>query len=124
MKRFLLALGFVLIFVTSSFAASNITFVWDASTSTDVAGYKLYQSTISGSYDSSKVVADISAPNTTARIENIQDGTYFWVVTAYDGNGNESGYSNEVTRDLDTTAPNAPGNLTVEIIVKVIVTNN
>lgn len=102
-------------------AASNVTFEWDANSETDLAGYRLYQSQISGAYTfgDGNQVATILTGTETITITNTDDGIYFWVLTAYDTDGNESGASNEVTANLDTLAPGAPATLVITIIIKV-----
>jgi len=102
-------------------AASNVTFEWDANCETDLAGYRLYQSQVSGDYTfgDGEQVATISVGTETVVITDIADGTYFWVLTAYDDAGNESGPSNEVTADLDTVGPESPTNVTITIIIKI-----
>lgn len=117
-KIFTLTIWILLLSVVSCSAASNVKFIWDASLDSDLAGYRLYQSTVSGEYDKSKVVAVIPANLTTTTLENVQDGKYFWVATAFDTSGNESEYSNEVTATLDTTAPKAPV-LTINNVLKI-----
>jgi fibronectin type 3 domain-containing protein len=106
----------------ASRAASNVTFTWDAAAASDLAGYRLYQSATSGSYNKTTgKVCDVLAPVTTCTISGLPDGVYYWVATAYDKSGNESAYSNEVTRAFDSTAPAAPGNLKITIAVTVTV---
>ena len=67
---------------------------WGASTST-VAGYNVYRSTVSGSSYAkvnSALLAGMSYSDAS-----VQSGqTYYYVATAVDGSGNESVYSNEV----------------------------
>lgn len=104
MRKFLFALAFCLVPVVV-FASANVTFQWDANTESDLAGYRLYQGVSSGVYDA--VVADIPAGTETVTIA-VDDGTYFWALTAYDADGNESGFSNEVMRRVDTTPPAPP----------------
>lgn len=119
---FLLA-GLMLIFsVGMACAASNVTFEWDPNSETDLAGYRLYQSQTSGQYTfgDGNQVATIAAGTETVTITNVTDGTYYWVLTAYDDNGNESGPSNEVTDTLDSTAPEPPGNMLIAAIDKMI----
>ncbi len=67
---------------------------WGASTST-VAGYNVYRSTVSGS-SYAKVNAALVAGMgySDAAVQSGQ--TYYYVATAVDGSGNESVYSNEV----------------------------
>ena len=89
---------------------TTINFEWDANTEADLSGYRLYQSNVSGSYTGSPIL-DIPAGTTTASII-VSDGTYYWVLTAYDVAGNESSYSNEVTSSPDK-APDAPQNFRI-----------
>jgi len=117
MKKFLAVLAMVLMFVSLAHADSNVTFTWDANSESDLAGYRIYQSTTSGTYGAFET--HIPAGTETVTLTDIPDGTYFWVLTAYDTDDNESGYSNEVTANLDTLAPGAPVNVIIQIIVKV-----
>ena len=92
----LLALAFFLslfIFSQDIFAA-QIKLAWDANTESDLAGYKVYCGTTSGTYGT-----PIDAGNvTTYTLAGLTLGqTYFIAVTAYDTSTNESGYSNEVS---------------------------
>ena len=123
MKRLLSVLmaGAILLFTTMAFAGTSVTFEWDANTETDLAGYRLYQSTALGTYvfGSGNEVAEILVGTETVILENVSSGTYFWVLTAFDAGGNESLPSNEVTATLDSMSPDAPKNL--RITIKVIV---
>jgi len=81
----------------------NATLSWDAPTTntdetelTDLAGYKVYYGTTSGVYDNVIDVADV----TTYTLTDISPGTYYFAVTAYDDGGNESDYSNEVSKTI------------------------
>jgi len=80
---------------------TQVTLSWDAPTTntdgtslTDLAGYKVYYGAASRSYSQ---VIDVSNTNTYT-FANLSDGTFYFAVTAYDMSGNESGYSNEVTK--------------------------
>ena len=114
-------ISLVLGFASFAYAASNVTFEWDANSESDLAGYRLYQSQASGDYTfgDGNQVATITAGTETVTISGVADGTYYWVLTAYDTDGNESGPSNEVTANLDTLAPGSPVNVRITIIVKV-----
>ena len=92
--------------------AAEVTFTWDANTETDLAGYKLYQSDVSGGYvfGGGNEIATIPA-GTEIYTENISEGGWYWVMTAYDTSGNESGPSNECSKYIDETAPSPPGGL-------------
>jgi len=115
-------------------ADNSVTFTWDKNTETDLAGYRLYRS---ASPDGQVVGVDTSItilpnnedydhdlipdlePNREAKtINNVSDGTWYWVLTAFDTSGNESGKSNEVSAILDSVAPGAPTILNITAIVK------
>ena len=119
MKRILLFVLAVLFLATSAFAASNVTFEWDANNEADLAGYRLYQSTQSGTYVGNPV-ATIAKGTEMVTLTDVPDGTWYWVLTAYDTNDNESEYSNEVTASLDTEAPAPPQNFIITLIKKII----
>lgn len=79
------------------------TLTWDPPTTnadgtplTDLAGYKIYYGTSSGNYTKVIDVGDV----TTYKVEGLNPGTYYFTVTAYDISGNESGYSNEVSKTI------------------------
>lgn len=78
--------------------AEPATLTWNANTEDDLAGYKIYQSTIAGQYGNA--VATLGAVTTyTATLPPLTvDQRYFFTVTAYDGAGNESGKSVEVNK--------------------------
>jgi len=66
---------------------------WKDNTEEDLAGYKVYRSLESGKpYD---FVAEAEESSYTDC--GMESGTYFYVVTALDQAGNESGYSNEAS---------------------------
>ena len=76
---------------------------WDAPTTNtdgtdlaDLAGYKIYYGTSSGTYDSFIDVAKV----TTYTVTELTPATYYFAVTAYDEAGNESAYSNEVSKTI------------------------
>lgn len=121
MKTILLAVMFLWSMISMTGAASvcgsyahaaEITFQWDKNTEGDLAGYRLYQSTVSGqyTYGANYAVATIDKALDTVMIA-VPDGKYFWVLTAVDNAGNESGPSNEVALTVDFTAPANPKNL-------------
>ncbi|MGD0307653.1 MAG: fibronectin type III domain-containing protein [Acidobacteriota bacterium] len=72
--------------------ASDATLTWDANTETDLAGYKVYYGTASGSYSQTIDVGNV----TTFTVRGLGVGAYFFAVTAYNTSGLESGFSNEV----------------------------
>jgi hypothetical protein len=80
-------------------STSSPTLTWIASTSSDVAGYKVYRATASGAYGAPIVTLQGNATKYIAT--GLQTGTtYFFVVTAFDNAGNESLHSNEVSKSI------------------------
>ena len=86
-------------------AATSVTLAWDQNQETDLAGYKLYQSSTA---TGTKVLTQTLGKVTTTVVSGLVDGDYFWVLTAFDVSGNESGYSNQVTFHGDTAPPATP----------------
>lgn len=104
----------LLMLISTSLFAGNVTVSWDPNSEPDLGGYKIYYGTESGTYDKVVNVGSI----TSQKIENLTDGqTYYFVVTAYDASGNESSFSAEVNIVVqppqDTEAPKAPVNVKV-----------
>jgi len=108
MKKLHIAFCFLLVFYPCLAFAATVDFGWDANTEQDLAGYRLYQATTSGSYTKGTFIAEIPKPAVAYSLAAVPDGTYFWVLTAFDQTGNESGWSNEVTATIDETAPAPP----------------
>lgn len=83
----------------SGATAGTATLSWNANTESDLAGYKIYRATASGAYGAP--VATLSSTATSYVATGLQTGTtYFFVITAYDSAGNESTYSNEVSKSV------------------------
>jgi len=76
----------------------------DSTALADLAGYRVYQSTTSGSYTSGPVATVTAAASgggtASATINNLASGTYYFVVRAYDSSGNESVVSNEASKTI------------------------
>ena len=92
------------VFAPSARAQGSVTLAWDPSPGGAIAGYRLYEGAASRSYTN---VVDVGN-NTTGTFSNLVSGTtYFFAVTAYNTNGEESGYSSEVsyTVPLATNPP-------------------
>jgi hypothetical protein len=86
-------------YTTISYAAQVI-LEWDANTEQDLAGYIIYQGPSTRNYDSSMDIGNW----TSATIANLADHeTYYFTVVAYDTDGIESGYSNEVCMNCQTS---------------------
>jgi len=83
----------------SATTAGTATLTWNASTESDLTGYKVYRGTGSGNYGAP--LATLPKTTTSFTATGLQNGTtYFFVITAYDNSGNESTYSNEVSKSI------------------------
>ena len=90
---FLVFLLTFLFIATPAFAA-QIRLAWDPNTEPDLAGYRVYWGTASGSYGTPANAGTA----TTYTITGLTAGqTYQLAVKAYDSSNNESGFSNEVS---------------------------
>jgi hypothetical protein len=77
--------------------AEQVTLAWDANSEPDVEGYKLYYGTAAQAY--SQVIN--VGKNTQVTVSNLSQGvTYFFAVTAYNLEGDESEYSNEINSSV------------------------
>jgi hypothetical protein len=78
-------------------ASTKATLSWDPNAESDLAGYKVYAGTASGTYGAPVDVGNV----TTFEAINLQKGqTYYFAVSAYDTSQNASGYSNEVSKSI------------------------
>lgn len=74
----------------------SVSLSWNASTGSGVVGYEVYRGTASGGPYAQ--VTTSPDPALTFSDTTVTAGqTYYYVATAVDGNGSESGYSNETT---------------------------
>ncbi|MGD8522671.1 MAG: fibronectin type III domain-containing protein, partial [Desulfobacterales bacterium] len=88
---FLPVLLIALILVPNGYSA-QVTLAWDPNQEPDVAGYKIHYGTYSRTYQHTVDVKNF----TSCTISGLEEGkTYFFAATAYDTNGNQSGYSTE-----------------------------
>jgi fibronectin type 3 domain-containing protein len=72
-----------------------ISLAWDASASMNIAGYRIYYGPTSGDYTNT-----VNAGNVTNFTLTIPKGVVYIAATAYDTNGVESDFSNEITNGL------------------------
>lgn len=109
LKTLLIFLFLCIVFVPAGFAL-DVTLQWNANPETDLEGYRIYYDTVSGApYEGEwaeegdspiDVKAAIVEDGDTARftITGLSDEEdYYFVLTAYNTSGKESGYSVEVT---------------------------
>ena len=120
MKRlflFLLLGAFLVCGFTAS-QAGQVVFEWDASSEEDLAGYRMYQTTVSGEYvfGAANAIGEIPVGTETFTLQIEEDGEFWWVATAYDTAGNESGPSNEVSVDINFKPPAPPTGCTLRVL--------
>jgi hypothetical protein len=77
-----------------------VTLTWTANGEPDLAGYKVYVGTASGTYNApeSPFVVGKVARYTVSSLP--KDQTYFFAISAHDNAGNESALSAEVSKSL------------------------
>ena len=85
--------------------AKDVTLTWDANQEADLAGYKVYYGTSRGSYTGTEAnigPSPIDVGNTTsAALVGLDDtNSHYITITAYNVNGEESAYSNEVNSPI------------------------
>ena len=84
----------------SSPTTGSVTLTWAANSEPDLAGYKIYVGTRSGTY-SFPGSPFVTEKITSYTISNLPKGeTYYFAISAYDSAGNESALSAEVSRSL------------------------
>ncbi len=95
-----IALVLILIFFSSPVCAVQITLAWDTNDESDVAGYIVYYGKQSGYYDYDVDVGDYNSVTISGLVEDVM---YYFAVTAYDDEGNESDFSAEITYPRTST---------------------
>ena len=83
--------------------AQNVALAWDASPDSAVTGYNLYYGTNSGVYSTNK----LNVGNVLTATVNItpRGVLYYFVASAYDANGMESPFSNEISNSVPNLIP-------------------
>ena len=108
-------LGIVLLFwvvvgwaIYACAAEKPATLTWDPNTETDLAGYRIYQSTVSGQYGAPVATVGTVTQYTFTLPELVTEQRYYFTLTAYDLAQNESAKSNEVSRLITALPPLPP----------------
>ena len=91
-NSFLIIVSFFLIYDIAH--SSQITVAWNANSEPDLAGYKLHYGTSSGNYSTIVDVGDSLEHTITGLKKGV---AYYFAATAYDTEGNESEYSEEIS---------------------------
>ncbi len=118
LKIFCAVFIFMFLMTPITFGADTITVTaeWGQSTSSDVAGYNIYRSEVSGS---GYVKLNETLINDTTFVDIILEGvekTFYYTVTAVDQSDNESGYSNEAFTRVDNIAPDIVPDLVIKSV--------
>jgi hypothetical protein len=110
MLRILTTLG-LLLALSANLLAADVVLAWDPNSESDLAGYNVFQANAAGGpYAKIGSTGVLAAPTYT--VSGLLPGTYFWVVTAFNTAGQESGYSNEVSKVI-TGPPQPPAGLKI-----------
>ena len=100
--------------------ADDVLLEWDPSISPGVTGYKVYVGNSSGNYETPTTIGN----QTTYTVTSLTTGTWYFAVTAIDGSGNESGFSNEVSLVIsspcDVNGDTSVNSVDVQAITNVI----
>jgi hypothetical protein len=127
MKTILTFIGtliLLLLLCASVFAgAKTLEFTWRQTLPdpNDLAGWRLYSSqTQGGPYSLVLTIPFVSEQTQYSSTQPFvspdgQRKTYYFVLTAFDTSGNESGYSNEASASIDFEAPGVPIQLKVTV---------
>jgi hypothetical protein len=92
-KLFSAAILFATLLIVQT-AEAAVSLRWDANSESDLAGYRVYYR-VKGT-TAYGLLGTITAPTATYSAASLPNGTFEFVVTAYDTANNESGYSNMV----------------------------
>src|SRR5712664_2748458 len=86
-------------FIAAAQQTHSVALTWNASTSTTVTGYNVYRSMVSGSsYVKINSTLDPGLSYTDATVQNAT--TYYYVTTAVDASGGESGFSGQASASI------------------------
>ena len=99
--------------------AAVIQLTWSPNSESDLAGYKLYYGTASGSYGAPVVVGNVTSY--ALSLSPTVGTTYYFAVSAYDTSGNESVKSDEVSAFVpDSTPPAKPTGILSQIVAAIV----
>ena len=112
MTRAILALAIWLLTSPAFAAVQNCTFVWNARTDADLAGYKISWGTTSGTYPNVVTLGTVTT-TTCATLGMTSAGTYYAVINAFDTSNQTGPNSSQISVTLATvTAPSTAPTIT------------
>ena len=94
------AIWFAIAYFLQPAKGASVTLAWDANPEPDIAGYKVYYGTESGSYLEPLTLEGAPAEPQFTVPDLDNEETYYFVVTAFNENGLESLPSNEVVAEI------------------------
>jgi fibronectin type 3 domain-containing protein len=102
-RLYVKVIGFLFLLLLPEFSpAASVTVSWQPNTESDLGGYQVYYGTSSNFYSTFRDVGKA----TQWVVDGLGAGsTYYFAVTAYDLNGNESAYSQEVMYRVEDYTP-------------------
>ena len=96
MKKLITILTMTLMLFAGTAMAGDVSFMWDANTEPDLAGYRLFMHAEGANYDYNNPV--IECTSVGASVTGLAQGeTYYFVLRAFDTEDLESGNSNELS---------------------------
>jgi hypothetical protein len=111
MRQIVLCLALLLTLTAATCVqAADVNLAWDHSITPTVTGYKIYYGSASGIYGTPITIGYVTAYT----VPSLGPGKYYFAVTAFDAQGNESVYSNEVSATINAK-PSAPVTLTITV---------
>lgn len=100
---FFAVLAFILFTQPAHAILQDCTITWTPNSEADLAGYKVYVAPTAQGYTKGSPALTVPKTQTVARCHALNlpsPNTYYFAVTAYDTSGNESGFSNELSRTI------------------------
>ena len=97
----------ILLLPASIAKAATVKLSWLPNTEPDLGGYKVHYGTSSGTYTTKIDIGNV----TSYTLSNVDFGTYYFTLTAYDINRNESGFALEIP--IVISAPNQAPSVSV-----------
>jgi len=99
-------ISIILLLFTQNVHADSVTLAWDSNSEPDLAGYKIYYGCSSRHYTNYVDVGN----STSHTVSGLQRGlTYYFAITAYNTDGYESYYSNEVVVGRESAGASSGG---------------
>jgi len=109
MKKLLfLIILFTIFFAKTAMAYEPITFAWTPNSEPTLAGYKIYYSSLSGTYSQNADVGPCTVNadgNCEYTLADPPPKLNYYAATAYDDEGFESDFSNEISARSKMTPP-------------------